>query len=499
MGFLFVHVYDPFHYEVVKRLSSKIPVSHVCTYYPDLCKPLERKGITVIDSKSFFSNMDPFKGSRLSRRLSAQVLKEYEATEMLFYKLVDRFFHEPVSLNRQKNYYLRLLSHFLDFFEKEKITGVYFESTPHQGWDNILYAVAKKKNVRTYILARTLIQDRMLLVEDYTDIEKAPSYSHYGSTKDDVLNAIKDEELKRRIYKESSWIKYSDEVNKHVSNYSFFKIFSYVNKKIRKDSLRVFLKKLARFMRKDELRPVTYSLLKKISLTRKHNRINLRLKRYYQGLCEPVDYKRKYVFFGLHFQPERSTCPEGEVFENQLLAIHVLSKSVGKDTLIYVKEHPRQVGRDFVNMRSPHFRSKQFYDDLHKMENVRLVDINASSNELIKNAFAVSTVTGSVGWQGLLAKKPALVFGNPWYSGCPSCYRVDSPSSGSQAIRQIGKSTPEDVEKNILAYLAHYQHIFFISSTNNKFARESKKPYDLLVNNLVQELEKRVKGNSSRG
>ena len=49
-----------------------------------------------------------------------------------------------------------------------------------------------------------------------------------------------------------------------------------------------------------------------------------------------------FLLFALHFQPERSTMPEGGIFNDQILALKLLSQNIPDNFIIYVKEHPRQ-------------------------------------------------------------------------------------------------------------------------------------------------------------
>ncbi len=74
-----------------------------------------------------------------------------------------------------------------------------------------------------------------------------------------------------------------------------------------------------------------------------------------------VNFNQKYIFFPLHYQPEKNTSPLGGVFENQLLAVKILSEAVPENWIIYVKEHPRQFS--YV-MRQRHYRDIDYYEKL---------------------------------------------------------------------------------------------------------------------------------------
>jgi hypothetical protein len=100
----------------------------------------------------------------------------------------------------------------------------------------------------------------------------------------------------------------------------------------------------------------------------------------------------KYVFFPLHLEPELALLLYAPFFTNQLA--------------LYIKEHPRAVGR----------RSLAYYQELAAIPNVRLIDSSVNSLQLIKNSSGVVTITGTAGLEAMLLGKPALTFGDVFYN-----------------------------------------------------------------------------------
>ena len=47
-----------------------------------------------------------------------------------------------------------------------------------------------------------------------------------------------------------------------------------------------------------------------------------------------------FIYYGLHYEPERSTLPDGGDFHDQLIAILKLRELVPNEIKIYIKEHP---------------------------------------------------------------------------------------------------------------------------------------------------------------
>lgn len=136
-----------------------------------------------------------------------------------------------------------------------------------------------------------------------------------------------------------------------------------------------------------------------------------RCKKYYHK----ADYTKKYIYYPLHYQPEASTLVCAEKYEKQLFYIDSWAKSLPADTLLYVKEHYTFLGH----------RSLDFYKELKKYPNVVLIDPWESSRELIKHSVAVTTLTGTAGWEAMLLRKPVFLGGRIFYENAPGIMKVE--------------------------------------------------------------------------
>lgn len=134
-------------------------------------------------------------------------------------------------------------------------------------------------------------------------------------------------------------------------------------------------------------------------------------KKYYQE----ADYEKKYVYYPLHYQPEASTCVCAQKYENQMFFIDSWAKSLPADTVLYVKEHYALLGN-----RDPHF-----YVDLKKYPNVFLINPLENSRKLIENATAVTTLTGTAGFEALLLRKPVFLGGSIVFDNAPGVIKID--------------------------------------------------------------------------
>jgi hypothetical protein len=172
----------------------------------------------------------------------------------------------------------------------------------------------------------------------------------------------------------------------------------------------------------------------RVIYNRKAEKTKKRLRGQYQKLTQEIDLKSPYVFLPLHYQPEQTTSPEGEIFVNQMLVVDLLIKTLPSDWMLYIKEHPIQ----FMPFYKGHLgRSMTFYDDLVSYPNVRLVSLSLSPFDLIDHSKAVATVTGTVGWEAVNRGKPALVFGHAWYKGCEGVFYTPTMQSCREAIAAI--------------------------------------------------------------
>ena len=126
-----------------------------------------------------------------------------------------------------------------------------------------------------------------------------------------------------------------------------------------------------------------------------------------------------YAFFAMHFQPERTSVPEGGLksfqFENFVRARELLPS----DLTLVIKEHESQVSGI---KPGHHGRPFGFYNLLKSLPNTEVVSAWAKTNELMENSAVVFTLTGSIGIEAALRGIPVVYFGNPWWAGTPGTY-----------------------------------------------------------------------------
>ena len=135
---------------------------------------------------------------------------------------------------------------------------------------------------------------------------------------------------------------------------------------------------------------------------------------YFRALAEheakAPDLTGRYVYVPLQFQPEMTTSALGGVFRDQALMVECLADLVPDGVRILVKENPKQ---------RAYMRGPMFFHRLRRIPSVTLVPSWADTHALVGGAEAVATVTGTAGWEAIVAGTPALVFGRAWYRQMP--------------------------------------------------------------------------------
>lgn len=182
-----------------------------------------------------------------------------------------------------------------------------------------------------------------------------------------------------------------------------------------------------------------------------------------------IDKNVNNIVLFMHYQPERTSLPEGGVFAQQWLIIKALSIALPKNWILYVKEHPSIFTGKFV----PKYRDKAFYKDISRLPNVELIPLDYDTFELIDNATAIATITGLVGIQALIRGRPVLLFGNGSYKDCDGVFSAKTTESIIEALKNIEKideiilksQTNEFLHKSLSNSIGPYS----FSNSNHEF------------------------------
>lgn len=132
-----------------------------------------------------------------------------------------------------------------------------------------------------------------------------------------------------------------------------------------------------------------------------------------------LDLNREFVYFPLHYEPERTTNPDGGKFHDQIKALLLLRSLLPDSVSIFVKEHPNQLMFGSKGFKG---RSRLFYDFIDSIPNIQSVPIHTPSTVLTKNSLFVATITGACAVEAALLSKKCIVFGTTWFQNLPNVY-----------------------------------------------------------------------------
>lgn len=123
-----------------------------------------------------------------------------------------------------------------------------------------------------------------------------------------------------------------------------------------------------------------------------------------------------YVYFPLHCQPEASIDVMGGFYSGQLELIRNISRSLPAGLKLAVKEHPLGIG----------MRRIGFFRSIEKLPNAVNINPCADSIDLIKNASAVVSVSGTACYEAAVMGVGSVVFSDVFFGELPSVVRCRS-------------------------------------------------------------------------
>jgi hypothetical protein len=211
----------------------------------------------------------------------------------------------------------------------------------------------------------------------------------------------------------------------------------------------------------------------------KSNIYKYKMRKGYEQRSINPNYSNKYVYFPLHYQPERTTSPEGGQYVHQYLIVNLLSSLVSDDTAIYVKEHPSQFSSRLNGERG---RKREDYSDLMNENNVELVSQSADQFDLIDNSEFVVTITGTAGWEAILRGTPTIVFGNAWYRSSPGCFYVKTKSELKDVIDNITSNKSIISSSKVEKFISEAEAQGYYGALNSSEENNSKSLYNAICN-----------------
>jgi len=480
---LFCGFSDPYLLDVTKYLSS---------HYAEivLLAPHSVTSVTSLPSNFTYVNYDYlYHSDTVSLAFNSSDKEILDACDYAyfyecksyFFRILDRLFLLPLSSYQQEYFFRELLSYWIGYLKnRPSIKKIVFHCVPHFPADIVLFYVARFLHRNTVIIRRTAISTFIVLSQDFR-----ASDSHLIKISNPKIkpgNQVITDMSKR----EGFAIRNSKRIMKLSDN-------------ITESSKLPFLKQKVKLLR--EKKYLITRLLNKLLDSKWYSyRIMpkemflFRIKRVIQVFnsikwlsCYAVkpNFSEKYVYFPLHFRPERSTVPEANEFFDQVSCISLISAVIPDDWKIYVKEHPRQLDDIWdPDLRRTNFPETHLYVRISKVPKTVFVPTNTSSSKLIQYCQITASCTGSTVWEGLNMGKPGITFGDTWHSACVSSPVIQTKEDLKSIFPELSQKTKEQVIQDLENFLGYLQDYIVESAYCYSSAISSNLDYSILIRNL---------------
>lgn len=398
------------------------------------------------------------------------------------YKMMDRQdeFGMFGRLEREAFFYA-LFFYFYTIVIEKNINILVASEGPHSPASMTLYGVCKILGIKTYHLSQNSITPIAHICTDFyggklklkNNLEHEHSRhkenirNYIGSISDDIpvphyMKAQKDFDIK------------SEGVSFKLNKYFFNPVKQLVFKKGSGRGYSIYRREFF----KNNKKPLLYENLI-------GNRKNDLFAGYKAALSE-FDLSKEFVYVPLHYEPERTSNPDGGDFYNAYDMIMSLRSLLPRHIFIVLKEHYSQFTNKLHGYRG---RSPLFYKSIKTLENVVFVDMSIPSRTLIESSVFVATQTGTAALEAALMQKKSLVFGVPWFLGIPNIHSYEDVNAFEDLIgkKTFDKST---VEKGILKYVYNYALPACVNpSGESGFKKKYGELFDVLIDDKLFSIE----------
>ena len=424
--------------DVVARLQKKSFDIVYWTYFSEKDLDATQFPATIFHSVSDALAGKPARGIDVSnfQPPGSDVIKMFQNTELTVLTMMDKKY-ERLAVEERKHLYYRLLGYWHEVLQRLKPDAIIFSVLPHEVYDFVVYAIAKKMNIKVILFQPILLTNGWnLILNDYTN--ESPALRDEMRKQSGTQFSVADLKPDTR-----------EHYQKHAENGEDTPpIYTRQVLSLHKGMRLLFIKLRSVWLSLRVHRDL--SVLVAV-LTYMPRMFLPNLKNEYRRFQSPPDFGEEFIYTTLQYQPEAQTCPQAGVFADQLLMIETLSAALPPGWFVYVKEHPSLW--PVRGLKFYHFRYQGYYESIARLKNVKLVPVETDSFQLIRHAKAVATGAGSVGWEALLRSKPVLVFGYPWYQSCEGVCKVTDRVSCRAVLEKI-KNGFEISQQKVINFLA---------------------------------------------
>lgn len=410
-----------------------------------------------------------------SEQLDAELKELLAPCQVVSMQMMDRM--DPTGAAfphaERDRHFNRLAAFWLTVLKQRKPDVVVFSISPHLVFDYILYELCKIEGIPTLMFERTAFPERLLLLRSYEEgvvtlqarLERLRSArpeecpllaSNIRQSWERVRGtgeAAMPPNFQRKLVRTGLAGRLGENAYRLIPMAVIMlrHLMSGVRKQFTgQKAVPNYFKLPGKPMARSWVSPLGFALYKVKGILQKRSLWT----RYHQLAIEP-DIERPFLFFALHYQPERATAPLAGLLGDQILILELLARHLPKGWRILVKEHPWQLQ---PMSRGELSRPSWFYDEIAAIPGVELVPLSYTSEALIRKARAVVTATGSAGWEALCRGIPVLLFGRSWYASCPGVFHVSTEEDCRTGLDAIARGeTPS--EEDVLTFLLAIQEL----------------------------------------
>ncbi len=457
---------------VPKYFQDELPVKDIHLVVND-CADI------LVDCKNYFIDRDCQLG-RLkdmeiynNNPLDANFLAKMAISESTVLKMMDRYQYTQglVHYEQRINLYHKQLRYWHNYLINNRIDICFFAVIPHVVYDFIIYSLCKELGIQTFMLYRLpVLPGKNVSVYILNDIKKHipnlfEAYNHHLNC-DVELTLSKRMEAYLELREGNEGKTFTGIVTKKRGVSKYFQPSMYVKHlKYRVDYSKEWLRIWGN----------PHDLVNRLT----HYLFTPTLPHISFKTCP--DLSCQYIFVALHYQPECTTSPMGDVFVHQDLMLDILVKTLPKHLKVYVKPHPRGG------------LSKHLVRRLQLNSRMEFIDPDFNSYKLISNCLAVATITGTSGWEGFINKKPVLMFGEYFYQDAPGIYKIKSCLDASHALEDILSNSLVITDRMVLAFLKAVDEKTFPGWVDNRYSKLSGISDNQNAKNIAYHLSVAVK------
>ena len=406
--------------------------------------------------------------------------------ELIALKMMDRLDPDGESFPFTiRQYFFRdILGYWFSVIENRKIDLVISPSIPHRVFDYALYVASKIKNIKIIMFQLTPFGSNSILINDINEMPEL--------LKADLLNKSLSEMMQKKISKISGY--YKDAIPSYMIQHD-------INDKklvsIRK-FISIFFRKFHKSYKLFTTNPDTYWVKKKFSpeetkfswfdfyLMNYRRRLKVKsIKKKYNSIVIN-DLPKNFILVALHYQPEETSCPTGGVYADQILMIQLLDQYIPKDIQIIVKEHKSQF---YTHQESASGRDELFYKRILQISNrISFISESYDPFELIDQAKAVITISGTIGWESAIRGTPVLVFGRAWYENMPRVFKVKTKEDLIMVWNKISDQKNKNLKNDIINFHIILENNFVKAKHYKSYLNNDDVDFDESVLNITRKI-----------